>query len=312
MADEGTNTATATNVASSPTVDNDPLRPVILETTKEAYLLSPNILSPTESATSAERVYDIALILETEVVVEDEQTVAEAEAETAASADATLLDNKVEEAILPTAPTKVSDVDDPKEAVSTAVAAETPAATPPVPSADATSQAAEATSTKQPSMVVTKDDLVEPDTASKTKTLFAEPGSSPPPPSRASPVHSPEPEPMNGHDNNNDHDAPPSSPLPTDTSMLQDKDNDDDNDDKDAADQDQDKASILLEDDIPKPQFSVQVLQRNLARGMFRFENDSVYVRDPSGDGMEAEWAIQVKNWKWAPKGARERLIDAV
>jgi len=55
-----------------------------------------------------------------------------------------------------------------------------------------------------------------------------------------------------------------------------------------------------------------QVLQRNMTEGMFRFTEEGVYVLDGSAsDGMETEWVIQVKNWKWAPivRGGRERAV---
>lgn len=327
MADDSTTIATT---VSSPVLDNDPLlRPVILETSKETYLLSPNIISSVESsptlAAPAERVYDIALILETEVVVEDEP-VAEAEVEVVTQPKATAGVDPIEpaapvpaaddkekvatEVVADPATKKDSDDQGPKEAAVAPppVAEKNPAAAAAEPVTTAPSvegAAAEANPAEPSSTGATKDTTVQPDTPPKPKMTMVEPGSSPLPPSRASPVHSPEPEHMHGHDH--DHEAPPSSPLPTDNdnSMLDDKDN---NNKQDNAD----KASLLEDGDIPKPQLSVQVLQRNLARSMFRFENDSVYVKDPSGDGMEAEWAIQVKNWKWAPKGARERLIDAV
>jgi hypothetical protein len=47
-----------------------PVRPVILETAKETYLLSPSVLTVQGKVV---RVYDIALVLETEVVVEDQE-----------------------------------------------------------------------------------------------------------------------------------------------------------------------------------------------------------------------------------------------
>ncbi|PPQ64360.1 hypothetical protein CVT24_008429 [Panaeolus cyanescens] len=69
-----------------------------------------------------------------------------------------------------------------------------------------------------------------------------------------------------------------------------------------------------LEIEPAKPQFAVQMLQTNLTKGMFRFADDGVYVRDDvvmmngaegSGEEVPSEWVIQVKNWKWAPKNAR-------
>jgi hypothetical protein len=73
---------------------------------------------------------------------------------------------------------------------------------------------------------------------------------------------------------------------------------------------------LTLEDETAKPQFAVQVLQRNLTRDMFRFVNEGVYVKEDGGGGggvgMETqEWVIQVKDWKWAPKSlsSKERII---
>lgn len=246
----------------SPALESDPLRPVILETTKESYLLSPNIVSssPGSGTTGvAERVYDIALILETEVVVEDEQPMVEAEAEPVLQAQETA--NKPADPII-----------DESKQVETA----------PLPKTD------DVPPEPQPSE--TEKDIMMDEPTPITKTPIAEPGSSPLPPSRASPVHSPEPRRRHEGD---DGEVPLSSSPPPEQDHT-----------------DKASMSVLLEDEIPKPPLSIQVLQRNLTRSMFRFEKDSVFVRDPSGDGMEAEWAIQIKNWKWAPKGARERLID--
>lgn len=69
------------NVALTPSVlqhSGDSFRPVILETLKESYLLSPSILS-SSSSTDARQTYDIALILEAEVVVEEEPPLVESE-----------------------------------------------------------------------------------------------------------------------------------------------------------------------------------------------------------------------------------------
>jgi len=69
--------------------------------------------------------------------------------------------------------------------------------------------------------------------------------------------------------------------------------------------------SMTLEDETAKPQFAVQVLQRNLTRDMFRFMDEGVYVKeDGGGGGTETEWVIQVEDWKWAPNSlsSRERM----
>jgi len=80
-----------------------------------------------------------------------------------------------------------------------------------------------------------------------------------------------------------------------------------------------DDEMMLIEENNAKPQFAaVQVLQRGLSVEMFRFADDGVYVLDGTAvsasaganDGMETEWAISVRNWKWAPRGPslRERV----
>jgi len=80
-----------------------------------------------------------------------------------------------------------------------------------------------------------------------------------------------------------------------------------------------DDEMMLIEENNVKPQFAaVQVLQRGLSVEMFRFAEDGVYVLDGTAvsasaganDGMETEWAISVRNWKWAPRGPslRERV----
>lgn len=55
-----------------------------------------------------------------------------------------------------------------------------------------------------------------------------------------------------------------------------------------------------LIDDPSKPPL-MQVLQRNLGKDMFRFTSDGVSIID-GGDGMETEWLIQVQCWKWSMK----------
>ena len=177
------------NVASTSFVPCDTLRPVILETVKESYLLSPGI-PLSSSSVDARETYDIALILEADVVVEEEPPLAESERNTALDA---------------TKPVHVID---------------------------------------GPSITEKTDPSVA---SAQSKTLD----------SILKPVEL-------------------SSSPPTD--------------------------SLTLEDETTKPQFAVQVLQRNLTRDMFRFVDEGVYVKEDGDGGMETEWVIQVKDWKWAPK----------
>jgi hypothetical protein len=191
----------------------DTLRPVILETVKESYLLSPSILSSFPSV-DAQQTYDIALILEAEVVVEEEPPLVESERNAVLDGD-----NDT-----PSSPSK------PFHAMNDLSTTE-------------------------------KND--EPTVPPQSKTTTS-----------GSVRHKPVEEIL----------LPSSSP-PTDT--------------------------LTLEDETAKPQFAVQVLQRNLTRDMFRFVNEGVYVKEDGGSsGMETEWVIQVKDWKWAPKSlsSRERI----
>jgi len=259
---------------STPENKDDAPRSVILETAKESYLLSPSVLlSPTSSGLGgSKRLYDIALILEAEVVVEEEQTGVE------------VIGSGEEKPLARVVDSESADV---PMAGSEAAVKEKNALV--VDSADASLPKPDERSMDPPPIASSLQLIIAADKASAPKEEVLQPlteptsapGSSPPPPSRASPIHSPE-----STRKFPDGDFPPSSPLPTD------------------------KASLLLDDEITKPQFAVQVLQRNLSKEMFRFADEGVCVRDSSGEGgMEAEWAIQVKNWKWAPKGAKERLL---
>ena len=235
------------------TQDKDSLRPVILETAKESYLLSPSDESP--------GAYDIALVLEAEVVVEEEP---------APEADASEEKEQNEDAAPVPAASEAAPVE-----LEKAPDVESEANKDPIPSAINSPE----TVNKEP---LPEDDAVLPPTASPPNPL------PPPPTSGTTPVHSPEPLP------GDDSMGPPSSPPPTDHSFAREK-----------------TPTLLTDGDIVKTQFDVQVLQRNLSVKMFRFTEEGVYVLDgsASGDGMEDEWVIQVKNWKWAPRGARERML---
>jgi len=235
------------------TQDKDSLRPVILETAKESYLLSPSDESP--------GAYDIALVLEAEVVVEEEP---------APEADASEEKEQNEDAAPVPAASEAAPVE-----LEKAPDVESEANKDPIPSAINSPE----TVNKEP---LPEDDAALPPTASPPNPL------PPPPTSGTTPVHSPEPLP------GDDSMGPPSSPPPTDHSFAREK-----------------TPTLLTDGDIVKTQFDVQVLQRNLSVKMFRFTEEGVYVLDgsASGDGMEDEWVIQVKNWKWAPRGARERML---
>ena len=201
--------------------NGDTIRPVILETVKESYLLSPNILSSSLSV-DVRQTYDIALILEAEVVVEEEPILVESEPRNA------ILDDT------PSSPTKPFDAMNDLSTTTTTLTEKT-----------------------------------EPTTIPPSQVVVTQPSSKT--------VRKPVEEMLI---------ILPSSSPPTETLTL-------------------------LEDETAKPQFAVQVLQRNLTRDMFRFVNEGVYVKeDGGGGGMETEWVIQVKDWKWAPNSlsSKERM----
>ena len=239
------------------------VRPVILETAKETYLLSPSVLTAQGRVV---RAYDIALVLETEVVVEDQEDQVSVER---AAAD---VEPKVDEEVLSL---KTKDGGAPSTTVSNT--ADGPAELVPLPS--------------PPTQHI--------DDAAAVETPTPAPPSSSPP----------------SEDQNTDanalHDKPTisSSDKNTTTTMLIDDE------------------MIVTEENIVKPQFAavqVQVLQRGLSVEMFRFAEDGVYVLEgtsvsaaaasasaSANDGMmETEWAILVRNWKWAPRwpSLRERV----
>lgn len=279
---------------SSPPAQEVSLRPVILETPKESYLLSPSSLA---EGTASPRSYEIALILETEVVEEDEPVSAEGpdkeQLETFGATSATVQatdphpdapppgantfaeDAGTAAVTTSTAPTSVESmsapVDQPTEEMR-----EVPDATESRPSAEAEKQ-----KTPTPAQPTTQPTI--------------DSGMTTPPPRSISPVHSP--------DNN---DGPSSSPHAyqsrrpglvghgVDEEPL-------------------DEVSRAL-----PPIFSVQVLQQSMTEDMFRFTPEGVYVKDSTGgkdDGaaaMETEWVIQVKAWKWVSgnwRGVVERPL---
>ena len=242
-----------------------PVRPVILETAKETYLLSPSVLTVQGRVV---RVYDIALVLETEVVVEDQ-----------------------EDQVPP-----VEKVDP-----ETKVVVDEEASSPKMKETSTASNIADGASEPKPKSGSSSSPIPLPSTpaiddAAAVETLAQAPPSSSPP----------------SEDQNPDADSSlvtPNKPTltssnnTTTTTMLIDDE------------------MMLIEENNIKPQFAaVQVLQRGLSVEMFRFAEDGVYVLDGTvvsasagagaNDGMETEWAISVRNWKWAPRGPslRERV----
>lgn len=252
-------------------------RPVILETAKESYLLSPSVLPPSESSAPAERVYELALILETETeVVDDDAAVTESadkpveqtepEVETPMQIDQALETTEKDgqpasEALPTTAEDKAPSAEE-----STSPSTITPAVD--APDASDSPERPGSPTPVSPATVVAPSRMITPPPRSIS-------------PSRASPVHSPESE---------IKDAMASSPSY-------------------AA---YHRRSLSMEDEAEGDKIALlptQVLQRNMTANMFRFTDEGVYVLDGSAtDGMETEWVIQVKNWKWA-RGARERAM---
>ncbi|KAF5316649.1 hypothetical protein D9619_006248 [Psilocybe cf. subviscida] len=273
-----------------------PLRPVILETSKESYLLSPSL--PVDGAIKP-RSYEIALILETEVVVEEEQASVE-EAADKDQPDAPAADNMADQSTAPreqTADVPMEEADPVQEAAN------------PPETAVPISEGVDTRKSGAPSETPKESDVApEPAPAAEKQptpppTLppippIVDSGIMTPPPRSISPVHSP--------DNN---DGPTSSPYAYKSRQpgllglgL---------DEEEAVEDSVSKASL-------SPVFSVQVLQQNMTEDMFRFTPEGVYVRDASGgkdDGstaMETEWVIQVKDWKWVSgnwRGVVERPL---
>jgi len=229
--------------AAKPTLAPDLRRPVVLETGKESYLLSPSLLSLPSSSEPC-RVYDIALILEAEVVVVEEQL---------NDAEIVVVGEKT------------------REDEST-----------PVPAT-----IVEESKGSPRNLAFSFEKFEEqPDALSSTNEL--------PLKLSTSPVHSPEP--ASGADEGGLLQPPPLQ-LATTTTENEEK-----------------TSGLVAYEELvlekQQPQVALlQVLQRHLAQDMFRFGDDGVYVLDgSSSDGMETEWVIQVKNWKWAPRGSKERL----
>ncbi|KAF9560088.1 hypothetical protein CPC08DRAFT_492123 [Agrocybe pediades] len=316
--------ADGTSASANPNPDlqtglaNERLRPVILETSKEGYLLIPNNdafrSSASENQGKPRRAYDIALILETEVVLEGddepeqeqekkEQPVPEPEAKTvaAASEDTKPADDNVAKA----ADTVAADVVPPATAETKEV--EAPTSVNPSASADA---APETSAPQEPSTTTDQARPATPPPPVIDPSLM--PGSSPlPPPSRASPVHSP----VHSPNIDSGGELPPSSPLADRPKTLPSA----------LPAEGEAGTETELETEVEAGSakvapLTVQVLQRNLAEEMFRFTEDGLVVLEsatstaassssaPAADGgpspVEAEWVIQVKDWKWAPRGA--------
>jgi len=306
--------ASSSNPVSSTVSPDDPLRPIILETSKESYLLSPSVRvlpDPTSSDNTQakpSRVYDIALILEaeTEVVVE-----AEAEDEPEQEPD-------TKEAVPDTETTELEAKpdDDTTNAVegdtndappsSTELQKEESAGT---KTFSSTPAIAESSTTPQdpPSTQLPQPSPTTPAAATSTSAMEQIPnlGSSPlPAPPHASPTHSP----IHSPNLDSSTELPPSSPLADRPKAIP------TNPDLEAGTETETEAD--LGSNKPAP-FTVQVLQRNLSEEMFRFTDEGVVVLEsvsslPGENApvegatapVEAEWVIQVKDWKWSPRGA--------
>ena len=61
------------------------------------------------------------------------------------------------------------------------------------------------------------------------------------------------------------------------------------------------RRTSLVYGDASKP-LLLQTLQRNLGEDMFQFVNEGVKVADDlSEDGIQTNWMVQVRRWKWGP-----------
>lgn len=254
-------------------------RSVILETAKESYLFSPCIPTASDGPTELpkERAYELALVLETETEVLEEDPIGTEGG-----------DKPFEQVEKPADATEQSsgpDFGKDDLSISKPLPAFGEGNTPVF--ADSASLSPQKTLPGESSVELT--DKLTPSPPTSTSAIAPIPPlrvTTPPPrsisPSRASPVHSPEPEVKD-----------PSMSSPSYVYR---------------------RRSLTTEDEVEADKIAmlpVQVLQRNMTENMFRFTDDGVYVQDGSAsDGMETEWVIQVKNWKWAPnhRGAREKL----
>lgn len=203
-------------------------RPVILETAKESYLLSPSTLtSPSEEEGEMKQMYDIALILE----AEEEEMVVPVD--------------------LPDAERKGGGDGEGRDKIPVSTTASASASVPPLAVLEKNPES----KTEQVQTKLPQRQQIEPPLRLRSTV--------------PSPVHSPEP---SENENDNDDDvAGADDPVP------------------------------VVKTFAAPSQFALQVLQRNLTKEMFRFEDDGIYVLDPAGSGMETEWVIQVKSWKWTP-----------
>lgn len=339
--------ADADSLNSSGVTDDsaEPPRPIILETAKERYLLSPSVLpkpatptSPVSSQSVKQLImYDIGLVLEAEVVVEEEavpndttasgagsvvtgseqpeSAIEKEENETRADQDTQAKAIDVSEDVVMTDSADVADIVGsltvPEGQPSDNTDAEKPSDSSKAPTGDSTEPQAPVRPTSPPKE---GDENTEPQL--RADNGGADPIQTPSEPLPTSPVTPSEPISQPDSTTPALHLIPkPFAPTPlptvppphlsshsrhrhtfsTATVVLIDEE-------------------TGLEIEPAKPQFAVQMLQTNLTKGMFRFAEDGVYVRDDvvmmnGAEGGEeevpSEWVIQVKNWKWAPKNAR-------
>ena len=249
-----------------PTNGKGPLRmrPVILETAKESYQLSPNVLPASSndgSGTGQRVVYEVAIIMEAEEVVEEDQAV---EVETVARAeDKSLSDGDANQGR---------------------------------PGGD-TGQDGSTEKTCDSSR------LTQNDIASNQASVHP-PSSSPLPPPSPSPTPAavtPTPAPASLDDDEElaqSRALTPSGPDALSGTAV----TADGNDTMVVGEDEIENPSANLGvvgisegDGTFKPHFrSPQVLLQNLEEGMFKFEEDGVHVFD----GVET-WSIQVKCWRW-------------
>jgi hypothetical protein len=247
-------------------VDEDPLlgkRPVILETAKESYLLSPSIQCEEEGEGEKRQMYDLALILEAEVVVEEEVVAAEpAEREGRVGRDET--------------PVPILLAQSLKDGESRGVDVERGSVPLKMPVSSTTTTTTEPVHSPEPTDV---SDLLGPD------------------------------KPASGMVVEEEGDAVGTGPgVVVDGAGAG----------AGAGSGSGSGAGSVKASSLGGggPPLSLQVLQRNFTREMFRFEDEGVYVLDPgagagagagvrgagAGGGMGGtEWVIQVKSWRWAP-----------
>ncbi|KAH6915800.1 hypothetical protein BKA70DRAFT_1253812 [Coprinopsis sp. MPI-PUGE-AT-0042] len=302
-----------------------PRRPVLLETPKERYLFAPSILAPEPSGSSG-RIYDISLIIETEVTVLEEEP---------AQKDDDILGDLATIPTLPSAEETSTTLEEP--AIIVDPPPETVQASPTEPKHEPPKvdefQETPGDSIAKPVETEPKDDKEEgevsengeteapanatgtgdkdgdvdmgeatPDLPSEPPVLLSPPVTrehTTPRPELALAIPLPGSQTVQSRATSVSKSPQPEHHQPIIVSEAEQEE------DEDAGPDDSFITLARGEDENGNEKslhYPVQLLQRGITRDMLRFELDGVYVKDVSDKpGVELpEWRIQVINWKWA------------